>query len=63
MHNPARDLPRVLNSTMLIAITAFTLMVAALYIVLPFSTVRDTDTPVVVCLPAPSPPIYVCPHR
>ena len=63
MHNPARDLPRVLNSAMLIAITAFTLMVAALYIVLPFSTVRDTDTPVVVRLPVPSPPIYVCPHR
>ncbi|KAH0555984.1 hypothetical protein GP486_006072 [Trichoglossum hirsutum] len=32
---------------MLIAITAFTLMTAALYIVLPFSEIRDTDTPVI----------------
>ncbi|KAI9769479.1 MAG: Y+L amino acid transporter [Geoglossum simile] len=47
MHNPARDLPRVLNSAMLIAIISFTLTASALYTVLPFPTVRDTDTPVV----------------
>jgi hypothetical protein len=50
MKNPVRDLPRVLNSAISIAATGFTLMVTALYIVLPMSIVREKDTPVVVRL-------------
>jgi hypothetical protein len=50
MKNPVRDLPRVLNSAISIAATGFTLMVTALYIVLPMSIIREKDTPVVVRL-------------
>jgi amino acid transporter len=46
-----RDLPRVINSSILIAMIGFTLMVTALYIVLPISTLRENDIPLIVCLP------------
>lgn len=54
MKNPARDLPRVLNSAMSIVVIGFTLTVTALYIVLPISVVREKDTPIVVCFHYPS---------
>jgi amino acid transporter len=50
MKDPVRDLPRVLVSSITIAATSFTLMVTALYIVLPMSKVRANETPVVVSL-------------
>jgi hypothetical protein len=50
MRDPVRDLPHVINSSMTIAFTSFTLMVTALYVALPMSTMRENDTPVVVCL-------------
>ena len=50
MKNPVRDLPRVLVSSISIVATSFTLTVAALYIVLPMSKVRASETPVVVSL-------------
>jgi hypothetical protein len=51
MKDPVRDLPRVLKSAISIVATGFTLTATALYIVLPMSTVRENDTPAVVCLP------------
>ncbi|KAN0072291.1 large neutral amino acids transporter small subunit 1 [Elaphomyces granulatus] len=42
-----RDLPRVINSSILIAMIGFTLMVTALYIVLPISTLRENDIPLI----------------
>ena len=66
MKDPVRDLPRVLNSSMSIAIMAFTLTVTALYIVLPMSTVREKEIPVVVRLTS-EPSIFkhllICPFQ
>ena len=50
MKEPARDLPRVLNSAMAIVTTGFTLTALAFYIVLPVSVVRENNTPAVVSL-------------
>jgi len=48
MKDPARDLPRVLNTAMAIVVTGFTLTVTSLYIVLPMSTIREKETPIAV---------------
>ncbi|KAI9858091.1 MAG: Y+L amino acid transporter [Trichoglossum hirsutum] len=47
MKRPSRDLPRAMNTAMTIVITGFFLMNAALYIVLPMSSIRTHDTVVV----------------
>jgi amino acid transporter len=48
MKNPKRDLPRVLHSAMFIVLTSFALMNTALYICLPFESMRTSSTTVVV---------------
>ena len=41
MADPRRDLPRVINTAMSVAISAFVLMNIALFTVLPFQSMRD----------------------
>lgn len=48
MANPQRDLPIVITSAMLTIITGFSMMNAAIYVVLPFETIRASTTVAVV---------------
>jgi hypothetical protein len=48
MKDPIRDLPRVINTAMIIVIVGFVLMNMALYIAVPIQHMRETSTPVVV---------------
>jgi hypothetical protein len=48
MKDPVRDLPWVINTAMIIVIIGFAAINTSLYIVLPFASVRDTNTPIVV---------------
>ncbi len=48
MANPEGDLPFVINGAMMIVITGFCLMNAALYICLPMDVIRGSSTVVVV---------------
>ena len=49
MTHPARDLPRVLNTAMAVAISGFMLMNIALFMVLPFEQIRQKSFVAVVC--------------
>ena len=49
MTHPARDLPRVLNTAMGVAISGFMLMNIALFMVLPFEQMRQKSFVAVVC--------------
>lgn len=49
MTHPARDLPRVLNTAMAVAISGFMLMNIALFMVLPFEQMRQKSFVAVVC--------------
>ena len=51
MTHPARDLPRVLNTAMGVAISGFVLMNIALFMVLPFEQMRQKSFVAVVCSP------------
>ena len=51
MAHPARDLPRVLNTAMAVAISGFMLMNIALFMVLPFEQMRQKSFVAVVCSP------------
>ena len=48
MADPRRDLPRVINTAMSVAISAFVLMNIALFTVLPFQSMRDRSVVAVV---------------
>jgi len=48
MRNPARDLPRVINTSMVTVIVGFVLVNTALYLVVPIQLMRETKTPVTV---------------
>ena len=48
MADPRRDLPRVINTAMSVAITGFTLMNVAIFMVLPFQLMRDSSVVAVV---------------
>jgi L-type amino acid transporter 6 len=48
MRDPARDLPRVINTAMAIVIIGFVLMDIALYVAVPIEAMRDNSTPAVV---------------
>ena len=48
MADPRRDLPRVINTAMSVAISGFVLMNIALFTVLPFQLMRDRSVPAVV---------------
>ena len=48
MSDTARDLPRVLNSAMSVAVSGFVLMNIALFTVLTFQNLRDRSTVAVV---------------
>lgn len=50
MINPIRDLPRVLNSAMVIVIIGFVFVNGALYIALPIESIRERGTVAVVRL-------------
>lgn len=52
MANPQRDLPVVITSAMVIVISGFCMMNAAIYVVLPFETIRTSTTVAVVRLPS-----------
>ena len=49
MTHPARDLPRVLNTAMGVAINGFIFMNVALFMVLPFEQMRQKSFVAVVC--------------
>ena len=49
MTHPARDLPRVLNTAMSVAISGFVLMNVSLFMVLPFEQMRQKSFVAVVC--------------
>jgi L-asparagine transporter-like permease len=51
MKDPVRDLPNVINTAMLVVTAGFTLMVIALYAVIPIQSMRETSTPIVVGIP------------
>lgn len=48
MADPRRDLPRVINTAMRVAISGFFLMNIALFTVLPFQSMRDSSVVAVV---------------
>lgn len=48
MADPRRDLPRVINMAMSVAIGGFALMNVALFMVLPFQLMRDSSVVAVV---------------
>lgn len=48
MADPRRDLPRVINTAMSVAISGFVLMNIALFMVLPFQLMRDRSVVAVV---------------
>ena len=50
MADTRRDLPRVINTAMAIAISAFSLMNIALFMVLPFQSIRERSVVAVVRL-------------
>ena len=52
MTHPARDLPRVLNTAMGVAVSGFVLMNIALFMVLPFEQMRQKSFVAVVCSPS-----------
>ena len=49
MTHPARDLPRVLNTAMAVAVSGFVFMNIALFMVLPFEQMRQKSFVAVVC--------------
>jgi len=51
MKDPVRDLPRVINTAMIIVVIGFSLMAVALYAVIPIQSMRETSTPIVVRIP------------
>ena len=63
MRDPARDLPRVINTAMAVVIIGFVLMDVALYIAVPIEAMRDNSTPAVVSSLSlsniPFPKVYV----
>ena len=48
MTDPSRDLPRVINTAMSVAITGFVFMNVALFVVIPFETMRERSVIAVV---------------
>ena len=48
MTDPSRDLPRVINNAMSVAITGFVSMNVALFLVIPFETMRERSVVAVV---------------
>lgn len=51
MTDPSRDLPRVINTAMCVAISGFVLMNVALFMVISFETMRERSVDAVVgCL-------------
>lgn len=64
MANPQGDLPVVITSAMVIVISGFCMMNAAIYIVLPFETIRTSTTVAVVRTPKnlPSTLYQIPPH-
>lgn len=48
MTDPSRDLPRVINTAMCVAISGFVLMNVALFMVIPFETMRERSVVAVV---------------
>lgn len=50
MKNPRRDLPIVINGSMMLVITGFMLMNAALYVCLPMGVMQNSSTVAVVSL-------------
>ena len=48
MADPPRDLPRVINAAMSVAVGGFVLVNVALYTVLPFQTMRERSAVAVV---------------
>ena len=54
MVDPQRDLPRVINIAMTVAISGFILMNIALFTVLPFQLMRERSVVAVVCCFHPS---------
>ena len=60
MANPLRDLPRVINTAMTVAISGFVLLNVSLYAVLPFQEIRERTVVAVVCCP-PSSYLYFSP--
>lgn len=48
MADPRRDLPRVINTAMMVAIIGFALMNVALFMVLPFQLMRNSSVVAVV---------------
>lgn len=55
IQNPSRDLPRILNTAMLLVTIGCILFNIALYCVVPLEVIRDSKTPVVVILTSISP--------
>ena len=51
MTHPARDLPRVLNTAMGVAMSGFVFMNVSLFMVLPFEQMRQKSFVAVVCSP------------
>lgn len=64
MANPQGDLPVVITSAMVIVISGFVMMNAAIYVVLPFEIIRSSTTVAVVRPPEilPSPPLSKVHH-
>lgn len=50
MKNPRRDLPLVINGSMIVVIIGFMLMNAALYVCLPMNVMRTSSTVAVVSI-------------
>ena len=48
MTDPSRDLPRVINTAMSVAISGFVFMNVALFMVIPFETMRERSVVAVV---------------
>jgi amino acid transporter len=63
MRDPARDLPRVINTAMAVVIVGFVSMDAALYVAVPIEAMRDNSAPAVVSSlylsNTPVPKVYV----
>ena len=48
MADPSRDLPRVINTAMSVAVSGFVLMNVALFMIIPFETMRERSAVAVV---------------
>ena len=48
MTDPSRDLPRVINTAMSVAVSGFVLVNVALFMVIPFETMRERSVVAVV---------------